>query len=298
MNTKAKAGSRRNTLIAISLILVVVLLASSLVVYKFLMVDDDSVRVKNANELRDAINKAEVGVHTDIVLINDISLGPALSIPAGADITLTSTDRTGFFRLIGLNGVNVITVENGGRLTLDGIIVTHEAGSTGNGVVVEIGGTLIMVDGKISGNTATINDDEGGGVSVSWGYFTMSGGSITGNTARMGGGVFVGGDFKMIGGVISDNTASEYGGGVHVTRQSSFSMSDGVISDNTAISGGGVCVWVGTFDMFDGEVSNNKALSGYGGGVYNYYGTFNKSGGEISDNAAAVGNDVHQKLSE
>jgi hypothetical protein len=175
MSDKSKSDSRRKTLLIISLILVVVLV-SSLCTYKFLVVDNDSVRVKSASELRDAVNKAEVGVPINIALTNDISLGPALTIPAGADITLTSTTGgKGFFRLIGLDGQNVITVEDGGRLTLNGIIVSHEIGSTGYGVGV-YGGTFIMVNGEISGNTW---EGLGGGVWNS-GTFIMFGGTIAG----------------------------------------------------------------------------------------------------------------------
>jgi predicted outer membrane repeat protein len=329
MSAKSQSGLRgthRKTLImAISLVVVVAVLFSFFVIYRPLTdsSDADFISVKTAAELRDAINNAEVSIPINIALVKDISLGPALVIPAGADITLKSAGGAGFFRLVGLNGVNVITVENGGRLTLDGIIVTHETDSKGCGVTVEFGGTLVLVDGEISGNTdmcggvylnggsfemagglisgntATINDgDIGGGVHIAWGSFTMSGGTISGNTAYRGGGVFVGGEFKMIGGVISGNTALEYGGGVYVTHSCSFVMSGGKVSGNTAISGGGVCVWAGSFDMSGGEISGNCAQDGYGGGVYNYYGTFNKSDGEISGNTAAVGNDVHQKQSE
>ena len=291
MVIKSKAGSQRKTLIIVSLILVTMVI-SSLYVYWFLMVDNDgSIRVKNASELRDAVNNAEVSVPTTIILTRDISLG-TLFIPAGADITLTSVGSNDvFFKLIGSTDESVITVQSSGRLILDGVIVTHTSGFTGSGVAVELGGTLILVDGEISGNTATY----GGGVSNS-GSFVMTGGSITDNIAiSRGGGIFSGGTFTMSGGVISNNQA-EYGGGVD--GGASFSMSGGEISDNTAMSGGGVFVRLGTFTMSGGVISNNQATEGYGGGVYNYYGMFNSSGGEISGNKAAVGNDVHQKLNE
>jgi hypothetical protein len=240
MHVKSKTGSRRRTLLIVSLIFVIVLV-SSFVTYKFLSVSDGSMRVKSAAELRAAVNNAEVSVPTTVALTKDIALG-TLVIPAGADITLTSAGNDGFFKLIGSTDESVITVQSSGRLTLNGVIVTHTAGSMGCGVVVESGGTLIMVDGEISGNTA----DLGGGVS-NHGSFIMAGGSITDNIAiNRGGGIFSGGTFTMSGGVIS----------------------------------------------------NNRATDGFGGGVYNYYGTFNHSGGEIFGNIAAVGNDVHHKLTE
>jgi hypothetical protein len=196
MPSKTKAGSRNRMLLAVSLVVVVVLV-SSLFVYKFFAVDDSSVRVKNATELRDAINKVEVDVHVNIALTKDIFLGPALIIPSGADVTLKSDHSNDFFRLVGLNGINAITVEDDARLTLAGIIVTHETDSTGNGIVVKIGGVLIMVDGEISGNTANPESGGGGGVR-NGGLFEISGGVVSGNTAFMGGGVENGGTFKRL----------------------------------------------------------------------------------------------------
>jgi hypothetical protein len=321
MVVKSKAGSHgshRKTLIVVSLIVTIVLF-SSLFVYWFWGVGDGSMRVKNAVELRDAVNNAEVSVPTTVTLTKDISLG-TLFIPAGADITLVSAGDNGFFKLIGSSGVSVITVQSGGRLTLNGVIVTHVAGSTGNGVVVESGGAFTMVDGEISCNTASygggvcnsgvfemyggvisengasnVDDSQGGGV-YNDGAFTMSGGSIIGNTAGNGGGVSSYGSFVLSVGVISNNQASNCGGGVNCASSPIFRMSGGEISGNTAISGGGVSVIVGSFVLSGGVISNNQATTGWGGGVYNYYGTFTRTGGEISGNAGAVGNDVHERL--
>lgn len=264
--------SRRRLLIVVSVILAVVVLVSVLFVYRSLVADnsdDGLIRVKSASELRDAINNAPVGVHVDIAFTADISLGPELTIPAGADVTLTSDSKTGFFSLVGWDGQSVIHVTNGAKLTLDGIIVTHEAGATGSGIAV--GGILVMVDGKITGNSYP----EGlGGVYV-----------------------YTGGVFELVGGVISDNLA-ERGAGVYVDS-GTFKMSGGEISANTAIGpgwnngGGGVGMWKGYFEMTGGVITNNTAQR-YGGGVYNMYGTIDRLGGEIYGNTAGEGNDIHE----
>jgi hypothetical protein len=139
---------------------------------------------------------------------------------------------------------------------------------------------------KISGNT-------GGGVDVSSGSFTMSGGEISGNTGGLGGGVYVSsGSFTMSGGEISGNTDSSSGGGVYVSGGGSFTMSGGEISGNTAssgLSGGGVFVWGGSFEMSGGEISGNTSSSG--GGVYVNEGTFTKTalGGVVYGSDAPEG---------
>jgi hypothetical protein len=111
-------GSRRKTLLVVALVVIVVLIAS-LFAYRFLVVDNGPIRVKTATELKDAVNKAEIGVHIDIALTKDITLGPVLNIPGGANITLTSATKDGFFKLIGLDSQKVITVDGGAVLTLD-----------------------------------------------------------------------------------------------------------------------------------------------------------------------------------
>jgi predicted outer membrane repeat protein len=148
-----------------------------------------------------------------------------------------------------------------------------------------------MSGGTVSGNTASI----GGGVYVSDGTFSMSGGAVSGNTvgpssSGFGGGVHIlSGTFNLSGGAVSGNTSSSYGGygggGVYVNHSGTFSMSGGAVSGNTTSndSGGGVDVSSGTFSMSGGTVSGNSSPSS-GGGVYVEYGTLSMSGGTVRDN--------------
>jgi hypothetical protein len=139
----------------------------------------------------------------------------------------------------------------------------------------------------------TLKDNMSGGVKVSGGTFTMSGGEIIGNTAgsgNYGGGVFVeNGIFTMEGGAtISGNTGRSYGGGLFV-KSSTFQMFNGKITENSFdvnyknVKGGGVYVYGGTFSMSDGEISRNTAInySSWGGGVFVDNASFTKTGGII-----------------
>ncbi|MCL2361480.1 MAG: hypothetical protein FWC73_06675 [Defluviitaleaceae bacterium] len=204
------------------------------------------------------------------------------------------------------------------------------------------GGGVIPGAGAIIGNYAVyalnnITHSGGGGVDVRGNnsVFTMTAGQIANNTSyTVGGGVKVynGGDFQFSGGEITHNTAdgvspSGSGGGVHVTRNSSFTMSGdaniygnastnnsgggvhtnggaftmngGYIENNTAENhGGGVALWSsGTnspmhFTMFDGIIRDNFAIND-GGGVYVGGAVeFNMSGGYIYYNEATNGGGV------
>ena len=102
------------------------------------------------------------------------------------------------------------------------------------------GAKVIMYDGaEVIGNKS---DNDGAGVMVSYGTFTMNGGKISGNIAMgQAGGVYVrrGGQFIMNGGEISNNHANKYGGGVSFVA-SDYSgyvpyvaLNGGMISSNT-----------------------------------------------------------------
>jgi hypothetical protein len=186
------------------------------------------------------------------------------------------------------------------------------------GVGVFQRGAFTMYRGTINGNTG----DDGGGVGISGGIFTMNGaeaviegnigqgssggvlvgyqgtftmyaGIIQENTAQSGGGVYVSnqGTFTMCTGTIKGNTAHQSGGGVYIAHDGIFNMNGGTIKKNTAQSGGGVVV-EGTFNMNGGTIGGNPgdantAASG-ANGVYNIYGGgFIMSGGIITGNTAS-----------
>ncbi|GHV74836.1 hypothetical protein AGMMS49940_21380 [Spirochaetia bacterium] len=197
-------------------------------------------------------------------------------------ITLMSN---GAEQIVSLNAdfTSLFIVNNGVSLILENNITLQGRSTYANSLVkVNTGGTLKMYDGaKICGNNVYSNSPYGGGggVYVSGGTFTMSGGEISGNTATA-----------------STSQNSSYGGGVYISG-GTFTMSGGKISENTASSssssasysyGGGVYVNGGTFTMSGGEIGGNTASSSssstsysYGGGVYIGSGTFTKSTGCI-----------------
>ncbi len=292
MSMKVKCRLRVSHKFLLSTLFAVVLFTACFVsafsaVSPFVYGSSDKV-VSDEVELRNVI-KTAAGA-TVIALSKDISLTESIDISAGKRITLTSAGGTKFFKLIGACDQTTVNVENRGLLTIDGIIVTHDSGEEGNGVIVDYGGVLVLHSGEISGNTAYV----GAGVHVS-GTFNMSGGKISGNTADTGAGVGVVGNFSMSGGEISNNTNTNWGGGgVYLYQYGTFNLSGGTISGNTITrgGGGGVCNFHGIFSMSGGEISGNKAIlgdpytSGCGGGVANYGGRFFMSGGVISGNTA------------
>jgi len=228
--------------------------------------------ISNESGLRNAVDNVPFGGATVITIVCDIVLTEEFRVSYGKDVTLVSNGDVECFKLIGVDGKSTIVVENG-VLRLDGVIITHADGASGNGVTVHPDGMLIMSAGEISGNSASRGN--GGGV-FNDGTFVLSGGVISGNTAySLGGGVFNRGSFRMNGGVITGNVAS-FGGGMH-TQLGSFSMFDGEISGNTANwDGGGMYNQESDFVLVGGVISGNIASKNGGGLCVSYFSDLEK----------------------
>ena len=177
------------------------------------------------------------------------------------------------------------------KLNIYGGTVTN---NDATGVIVA-GATAKMTGGTISRNTAF--DFAGGGVKLSGGTFTMSGGKIEDNDSwYQGSGVMVhGGTFTLSGGEIVDNGGSHSGGAYHhgggvAVEGGTFTMSGGKIASNTVTSnGGGVYVTgSGAFTMRGGEITGNHAYK-TGGGVYTDVGmTLGGSSAKITGNSCGA----------
>jgi len=300
-NSKSANGlycfHNRKTLVFVSLLFMIILIFSCLLsefkgVSPFVLGASDVV-VSNETELKNAIDNAS-SKETIIALDKDIVLTGPIVISANKDIKLVSNKVFGFYKLISAPVCQVIFVEKAGVLKIDGVIVTREKDTNGEGVLIGSGGTFILYSGEVFGHTAIGSSEmnvlnHGAGV-TNYGVFEMHGGKIFGNTAKEsnGGGVLNSGVFMMFGGEISDNVAhsrfgSTHGGGV--CNKGTFRMSGGKISGNTATFGGGVFN-SGTFTMSGGVISGNTA--GQGSGVYYDLdsGTFEWLDGVISGNTS------------
>jgi hypothetical protein len=156
--------------------------------------------------------------------------------------------------------IPLITVRSGVTLTLKNITFRGTQSSSNRAplIKVESGGTLIMKSGAwLTGNINAQSSGFIGGAVYVGGTFIMEDGIISGNSGNRGGGVYVdaNGTFRMEYGTISDNTGTVLGGGVYIGQASSqFIMNGGIITRNKATGGGGGGVYVsaGKFDKTGG----------------------------------------------
>ncbi len=237
----------------------------------------DGASLGGTTDLQDAVDKCVAAGEACIITAtqDDPDLDAVVTIPAGADITLTSSPGdvwtiTQNIEMASSNtGTNYGAVRHfyvEGSLTLDHITLA----GTGYAATDKMynGGVFITGSGAqcIMGDQAVIElcaNAYGGGIYIeNAGNFTMNEGSE-----------------------IRNNAAGINAGGVYAGQNSTFTMNNGLISNNSGTHGGGVEVEKGTFVMADGEISENEALSSNGGGVYVYSGsTFKMNGGKISEN--------------
>ncbi len=159
------------------------------------------------------------------------------STPSG----LTNCTISGLTIMNGSNGSARFGggINNRGNLTLESVVVSHNAGVSsaqyrGEGGGIYSSGSLTITGSTISDNTAS---NFAGGI-YSSGSLTITGSTISDNTAgKYGGGISCGGSLTITGSTISDNTAGRWGGGI--VESDSLILDNCTIADNTAESSAG-----------------------------------------------------------
>ena len=177
-----------------------------------------------------------------------------------------------------------------GNVTMDnGIIALNEA-QEGFGGGLYLGNGSMNVRGNNSAFIGNHSYDQGGGIHLEEGAFTMTSGTIGGTTVEgnytdsindlgKGGGLYVGnGTASISGGAISGNHSVDCGGGIYINA-GVCTLSEGVIIGgepdysndlyytNRSKFGGGIYSAGGIITLLGGKVQYNEAAND-GGGIY------------------------------
>lgn len=199
-----------------------------------------------------------------------------------SDDTLTEPAE-GFIMYGGTITSNTTNYDGGGVylyggtfLMEDGNIAGNSSASDGGGVCIVNNGNFTMNDGNIIGNGKNASDaavtQNGGGVYLDGGTLTVAAGTISSNASTTnGGGLYIMNGTVMMGsGMLQGNVCGQYGGGVYVYNSSSVeknvTFNGGTLSGNSAKYGGGVCV-DGLILMTIGNVEIAENTATNGGGV-------------------------------
>ena len=228
--------------------------------------DEDATLVTNDQELRDAIKDG-----ASIKLANDIQLSNStLSIESGTKVTINLDGHTLDRKLTqrGEGGGQVITIREGATLNLSNgtlkggwggnagglsnesgtanltnVNITGCSGDDKGGGICNLGGTLTMKGGSITGNTSYDKDDPtgGGGIFNAEGATaTLTDVTITGNQAKQkgGGGICNYGTLTLDGCTITGNTCGKNGGGIYNYSTATLNMKGKItITDNIGKDG-------------------------------------------------------------
>lgn len=240
----------------------------------------------------------------------------------GTTETTTQHVVSGFGAIVGASegGLvqQVISVEDGGTLNLNGGMITTPRTLGNNGHVILSQGTVNISGGYVTNGNG---GGWGGGLCITGNNakLEMTGGVIAGNKAGSGGGVYAdnGATLNLAGGVISGNATygypinnglntdgGGYGGGVYTkgtnvtisgsacitNNQVNAYISDGNLSNNGLLGGGGIaCTYGGKLSLEGGFVTANYSKEAGGGiyaGFYNGSIGFEMTGGTIAGNKA------------
>jgi hypothetical protein len=236
-------------------------------------------------------SQAGDGTVYDILINNDVNLGPVTVSTRGRNITITirSSNPVDIKTLQLIGQGHLFTVDASVTLIFQDIILKGH--NTNNRALILVGerGRLILNSGStIMSNTNNSPSSDwrnaeadGGGIYVNGGFFEMNEGSeisgnrIVSNTYAFGGGISVenGGSASILGGIISENnitgTNAGYvcGAGISIRNRSTVTMSGGVIQKNSisaghAQLGGGVFVDIGQNARFDKRSIHGSNTSG------------------------------------
>ncbi len=202
-----------------------------------------------------------------------------------------------------------IRLDNGARLSVDGLTITRGQGEWGGGVHVrqsEFEADRCWIVDNASTNGV---NDVGGGVYCSLGSdVRIVGSTVSSNAARVGGGIAVvsatsrmlaercrvdanhasssgggvrfelDGSGEVIGCVVAENTAQYGGGGIHVNAFSEATVVASTLARNIVLEGDGPQPGVGGGAMVAGSISQ---------------GTLTLQSSLLSSNSAVLGGDLH-----
>ncbi len=200
-----------------------------------------------ANDSKTEATSGEPGQPAEMQFIDE-------SVPQSLTYYVTESTPNGF-------GTRETTYQH--TVANFGAIVACKKGYVNQVISVEDGGTLNLQGGMITTPRALGND---GHVIFSQGAVYISGGYVTnGNGGGWGGGLCItgaNGSREMTGGVVAGNKAAS-GGGVYADRGSTLKLTGGIISGNATYSdsdglGGGIFVSGGSVTDSGGYIPNNK----------------------------------------
>ena len=274
-----------------------------------------------AGSLRDAIANASLGDTISFSVTGTITLTSG-ELLIGQNLTITGPGAPNL-SVSANNSSRVFEVSSAATVTISGLTISNGnvGGPAGGGGIFNNGGTLILTNSSVSGNSAstgggiyalggvtsivnsTVSSDSagsgfGGGISNNNGQMQMIYSTLSSNSAIRGGGIYNtnGGQLQVTYSTLSGNAASGFnaiGGGIWNTKNlpfggvgalSTLTLTNSTLSNNSAPIGGGIYNGASTLNATFSTISGNSASSG-GGGILNDSGTLVVQDTIVANNA-------------
>jgi hypothetical protein len=214
-----------------------------------------------AGSLRQAVLDANAAAGDDTIVFDSSFNSPQTITLAGSEIVVAA------------NGSLTINGPGADLLTISGNNQSRIL-STGANVVVNINGLRFTAGNGVG----AVNSGRGGAIYNVGGTMVITNSIITGNTAANGGGLnnaasaspSVPANLTIINCAITNNTSSSSGGAMQNFSTSTLSLSNTTVSGNVSNSTGiaGAFQANGTIRITNSTFSGNNAPAGTGGGVY------------------------------
>ncbi len=243
-----------------------------------------------AAETDTAVNGCIAGSGADIIDLTGVS--GSITLTAG-ELT-TSTDITingpGASQLaIDGNHASRIFNVSGGRLTVSDVTVQNgsSASATDGGGIFNAGGTLVLTNCTLSGNSS--GGIFGGGI-FNGGTLVLTNCTLSGNSAPVGGGIYNGGSATLTNCTLSGNSAPSGGGGIF-NAGGGLVLTNCTLSGNSAAGGGGIFNDGGSATLTNCTLSGNSA-SLRAGGIDNNGGSATLTNCTLSGNSASDGGGI------
>jgi autotransporter-associated beta strand protein len=188
--------------------------------------------------------------------------GPELDITNSMTITGPGAST---LTVSGNNASRVFSINSGVTASISGLTIAN--GKVGKGAGILNGGTLILQNSTLSGNSAT---------------------------ASGGGGIYNSGTLTLQNSTLSGNSAPGPGGGID-NYKGTLSLQNCTLWGNTAgVFGGGIENDQGAATVLNTSLAGNAASSGTGGGIDNFNGTLTLVNSILSGNTAnSAANDIY-----
>jgi CSLREA domain-containing protein len=228
--------------------------------------------------LREAIAAANANVDNDVIEFSALFNSPQT-------ITLAGTEL-----VVGANGSLTINGPGANLLTISGNNASRILSSSANAVV-----NINNLRFTAGNGVGAANSGRGGAIYNVGGTMVISNSIITGNTANNGGGLnnaastspSVNANLTLNNCIVSNNTSTSSGGGMQNFSTSTVTINNSLFVGNTSggSTGGGGAQFNGGIRITNSTFANNNAPGGTGGGFHS-----NGTLGAVLTNVTIVGN--------